>query len=144
MLFYTCVFLTIIVLLLGLIKTKSNFSVLTSLCNPTCSQFVLILSLSHLAALDIHSLILSGHPNYYKSLKQMLAPVQVPGTRWERCYRGSEKSFRARSFHSLCDNIGPTVTLVQANQSVFGGYADKSWNSSSKIIYYCGFLFLRI
>ena len=33
------------------------------------------------------------------------------------------------TFHSLCDNIGPTVTLVRVKQNVFGGYADKNWNS---------------
>ena len=98
--------------------------------------------LSHHAALQ--SVILSGHPDYYKSLKQMLAPVQVPGTRWEICYRGSEQGYRAHRFHWSCDNIGSTLTLVRVNQSVFGGYAAKNWNSSSKRICYCGFLFLWI
>ena len=41
-------------------------------------------------------------------------------------YRGSRDGFSAGSFHEKCDNKGPTVTIVLANNCVFGGYTDIS------------------
>ena len=77
----------------------------------------------------MYSVILNDHQDYLQTLANYLAPVQVPGKTWRRCYRGSEQSFSATSFHSNCDNKGPTVTLVRVNENVFGGYTDKSWTS---------------
>ena len=78
----------------------------------------------------IDSVILSGHPEYYKILLGFLEPVQAADKRWKLCYRATEHSCSAASFHERCDNKGPTVTLVRVNQNVFGGYVDKSWASS--------------
>ena len=82
----------------------------------------------------MYSVILNDHQDYLQTLANYLAPVQVPGKTWRRCYRGSEHSFSATSFHSNCDNKGPTVTLVRVNENVFGGYADKSWTSSKNLL----------
>ena len=80
------------------------------------------------------SVILRGHPDYLQTLKNYVAPVQVSGKTWERCHRGSEHSFSATSFHSNCDNKGPTITLIRVNENVFGGYADKNWTSGENLI----------
>ena len=48
---------------------------------------------------------------------------------WNLCYRASRDGWRAQDFHRHCDNKGPTVVLVKANDSIFGGYTGQSWMS---------------
>ena len=51
---------------------------------------------------------------------------------WKRCYSKTVNGASSGTFHSLCDNKGPTFTIVKANTGmVFGGYTSVSWNSSS-------------
>ena len=72
--------------------------------------------------------ILRDHPDYEQTLKEFMEPVQVTGKQWQLCFRASENSYSASVFHAACDNKGPTVTLVQVGDNVFGGYTDKSWD----------------
>jgi hypothetical protein len=45
-------------------------------------------------------------------------------------YRASRDGFEASSFHSKCDNISNTVTIIKTtSNSVFGGFASASWSS---------------
>jgi len=45
-------------------------------------------------------------------------------------YRGSRDGFAAASFHKMCDNHWPTLTVIQSNHgNVFGGFTDQSWVS---------------
>lgn len=47
-------------------------------------------------------------------------------------YRGSTHGYQASQFHSLCDNKGATLTVVQTTSGhVIGGYNSQSWDSSS-------------
>lgn len=54
-------------------------------------------------------------------------------------YRASEHSFSANKFHQLCDEQGPTLTIVSciskgflfSSKRLFGGYASKSWFSGN-------------
>ena len=46
---------------------------------------------------------------------------------WNLCYRASRDGWSAQHFHRHCDNKGPTVVLVKANDCIFGGYTDQSW-----------------
>jgi len=49
----------------------------------------------------------------------------------ELLYRGSRDGFDASSFHTNCDNKGPTVTVIKSTEGfVFGGFTDKSWSSA--------------
>jgi hypothetical protein len=51
----------------------------------------------------------------------------------ELLYRASRDGWRAQDFHSRCDNKGATVTVIKCTGGfVFGGYADRSWNSIGK------------
>jgi hypothetical protein len=44
-------------------------------------------------------------------------------------YRATRDGFFADVFHSKCDNINPTLTLIRSNlNSVFGGYTNIQWN----------------
>jgi hypothetical protein len=49
---------------------------------------------------------------------------------WKRLYRGSEHEFSAAAFHRLCNNQGPTIVLVKAeNGRVAAAYSCVSWKS---------------
>ncbi|CAF1062682.1 unnamed protein product [Adineta steineri] len=53
--------------------------------------------------------------------------------RWELIYKATRDGFRARAFHSWCDNEGPTMTIIQsANNYIFGGYTSVSWTSAGQ------------
>ena len=47
---------------------------------------------------------------------------------WNLCYRASRDGWGAQEFHRHCDNKGPTVVLIKANDYIFGGYADEPWD----------------
>jgi hypothetical protein len=50
-------------------------------------------------------------------------------------YRASRDGFQASSFHSKCDNISNTVTIIKTtSNSVFGGFTSALWKSD----YYYG------
>ena len=42
-------------------------------------------------------------------------------------FRASRDRFP--TFHSRCDNKGPTVTIVKCGNNIFGGFTEKSWTS---------------
>jgi len=47
-------------------------------------------------------------------------------------YRGSDDGWETSNFHGKCDNKGGTITVLKTKEGyVFGGYADKSWSSST-------------
>ncbi len=47
---------------------------------------------------------------------------------WKLLYRASKEGFSASSFHSKCNNQGPTITIIQStNGNIFGGYNTASW-----------------
>jgi len=46
-------------------------------------------------------------------------------------YKGTRDGFKAASFHAKCDNKGPTLTVVESNNSkIFGGFSEVDWNQS--------------
>ncbi len=50
-------------------------------------------------------------------------------------YRATRDGFTSQAFHSKCDGIGNTITIIKNNLNyVFGGYASSAWNSSDKFI----------
>jgi len=48
-----------------------------------------------------------------------------------RCWHATTDGWASTTFHSNCDGKGPTVTIIQVNDHIFGGYADVSWNSGN-------------
>jgi hypothetical protein len=50
--------------------------------------------------------------------------------KWKLIYRASKDGFNASSFHSKCNNQGPTITIIQStNGNIFGGFNTASWVS---------------
>ena len=85
---------------------------------------------------------LNGKADYIRQLR-----LWLPGsTKWRLCCRAFEHGWAATTFHSQCDNKGPTVTIVRVGEYVFGGYADVSWTSPSKCSFgYCDlFKFINV
>ena len=43
-------------------------------------------------------------------------------------FRGSRDGFDAAKFHQLCDNKGPTITLIKSVKGlIFGGFSSINW-----------------
>ncbi len=48
-----------------------------------------------------------------------------------RLYQATDHGFTADKFHSLCDNKGPTLTLIKTVAGhTFGGFTTVSWDKS--------------
>ena len=52
-----------------------------------------------------------------------------PGSKWRLLFRASRDGFAAKTFHSNCDNKGPTVTIVKCENNIFGGFTEVSWRA---------------
>ena len=76
--------------------------------------------------------------SYYSQYQNvMLSWLQEDGisSDWKLIYRGTRDGFAASSFHTFCDNKGPTITLIKSvGDCVFGGYSDVSWTSRNNYI----------
>ena len=64
------------------------------------------------------------------TLKGWLPP---PEGKWRLLFRASRDGFAAQTFHSKCDNKGPTVTIVKSGNNIFGGFTEISWDSKFAI-----------
>ena len=104
----------------------SPYSV-TIFCYKCSVSFPLILSEK---TTDFESSeILSGNEGLFSILSEYLKDVEPYGKHWKRCFSARAYSYSAASFHTYCNNKGPTVTLVKAGSYVFGGYTDQAWAS---------------
>ena len=45
--------------------------------------------------------------------------------------RGSRDGFSAKTFHQKCDKKGPTLTVIIANNRMFGGFTKLEWDTTS-------------
>jgi len=57
-----------------------------------------------------------------KTFLPHIKPIQI--------FIASQHGFSASQFHKLCDNQGPTLVIISANNQIFGGFAGGSWTSS--------------
>ena len=51
--------------------------------------------------------------------------------KWRLLFRASRDGFAVATFHSKCDNKGPTITIVKSGNNIFGGFTEVSWTSPS-------------
>ena len=50
--------------------------------------------------------------------------------KWELKYRASRDGFSSSDFHSHCDGIANTLTVIKAKSgNVFGGFTEQEWHS---------------
>ncbi|XP_015778011.1 PREDICTED: fibrillin-1-like [Acropora digitifera] len=77
------------------------------------------------------SVIIGDNQTYFGMLSNWLKPVVQVNGQWILCWRASLHGWATATFHSLCNNKGPTVTIVKdTNNSIFGGYTSISWETS--------------
>ena len=69
------------------------------------------------------------------SFIQLLSNCKFPNIsekEFKLLYCASDNNWSAKLFHSLCDNKGPTITIIQSEYgNIFGGYTSVSWNSDT-------------
>ncbi|CAF1133247.1 unnamed protein product [Rotaria magnacalcarata] len=66
---------------------------------------------------------------HQKKLNEFYAKIYQ---RWDLLYKASRDRFDAKAFHSLCDNQGPTMTIIPSTTNyLFGGYTPISWISDN-------------
>ena len=54
--------------------------------------------------------------------------LKQPRSSFVLLYRASRDGWAASNFHSICDNKGPTVTVMKSGNNIFGGYTEQSWD----------------
>lgn len=79
----------------------------------------------------LRSAIIGHIPGYKRSLFRWLLDVRHSFRVWKQCYHALRHGWNSLTFHRLCDNKGPTLTVIRINNTIFGGFADKSWKSST-------------
>ncbi|CAH3173155.1 unnamed protein product, partial [Porites evermanni] len=79
------------------------------------------------------SVIVGDNVYHLANLSTWLKPVaQSESSKWKRCWRASVDGWAASTFHSGCDNKGPTVTIIRVGgKYIFGGYTNLSWVAST-------------
>ena len=72
--------------------------------------------------------ILARDTSNLEALGDILKPVVQSDSHWRLCWRASQDGWEATTFHSNCDNKGPTVMIVRVGlKYIFGGYTSISW-----------------
>jgi len=80
---------------------------------------------------NLDSKIINGNEKYNESLKYWINPSKK--IKAVLLYRLSDNGDNPQTFHKLCDNKGPTLTLFSLkNGYVVGIYTPLSWDSSGK------------
>ncbi|XP_078373592.1 uncharacterized protein LOC144657158 [Oculina patagonica] len=73
--------------------------------------------------------ILKTNPSYLKVMGEFLEPVVQSNTHWRRCWLASRDGWATITFHTNCDNKGPSVTIVRVGKYIFGGYTSLAWTT---------------
>ncbi len=49
---------------------------------------------------------------------------------WKLQYRATRDGFTAQNFHTKCDTVANTLTIIEStNGNIFGGFTEKAWDS---------------
>ena len=73
---------------------------------------------------------MGNNRQYLSKLTNWINPEKSEND-WELCWRASRDDWDNNKFHSLCDEKGPTITVVQVGTYIFGGYTSLSWRKSA-------------
>ena len=77
----------------------------------------------------IQSNTIQSRSYYFTHFSEIMQPVADSNSVWKLCYRASYHGWAASIFHSNCDGIHNTVTIIRKDQYVFGGYTDIPWGN---------------
>ena len=101
----------------------NDLFLLITLCDAV---FVLSTSVTGLN----NSVIVGNNSEYLSNLTNWIKPRRSEND-WKLCWRKSRDGWGNNKFHSLCDEKGPTVTIVKVGKYIFGGYTSLSWRKSA-------------
>ena len=89
-----------------------------------------------LGALSASSILGGLDSKYRDQLNLYLATVlqNSSHSRFVKCWHAKTDGWALSTFHSNCDGKGPTVTIKQVGNYIFGGYTDVSWFSKYHLI----------
>ena len=79
-----------------------------------------------------NSVIVGNNSEYLSNLTNWIKPRRSEND-WKLCWRASRDGWGNNIFHSLCDEKGPTVTIVKVGKYIFGGYTSLSWSKYSSL-----------
>lgn len=67
---------------------------------------------------------------------RLIKVCQLPvKQKWELKYRGTRDGFNTKDFHSNCDGIPGSLTLIKTTSgNIFGGFTEISWNSTGGFV----------
>ena len=74
-----------------------------------------------------NSVIVGNNSEYLSNLTNWIKPRRSEND-WKLCWRASRDGLDINQFHSLCNENGPTITIVKVKQYIFGGYTSLSWS----------------
>lgn len=65
--------------------------------------------------------------------KELLSLIGFESKLLRLLWRGTRDGFGSDFFHSFCDGVNNTITIVKSSSGyVFGGYTSKAWSSSNQ------------
>jgi hypothetical protein len=74
----------------------------------------------------------SSIPDYIKNTDQYINKF-ITNTSYYLLYRGSVNGFNSTTFHNICNNVGPTLTIIKlANGTILAGYTSLVWNNNTE------------
>ena len=82
-----------------------------------------------------YSSILGSNQIFLTWLDKWLKPVTRQSSKWNRCYQATVNGWSSYTFHSNCDNKGPSVTIIRVGKYIFGGYTSRSWSKLNDEFY---------
>lgn len=73
-----------------------------------------------------------------QTITTILTPSQIEKTESladckleTNCYRMSRDGYTAKAFHEKCDELKPTITIIQMNDNIlFGGFTEATWDGN--------------
>ncbi|KAL9961325.1 hypothetical protein ACROYT_G030241 [Oculina patagonica] len=114
-------------------QNTHNCSKNGSLCNNTEGSFVCSCKPGFTGdghsclGFGINSTILLKNESFLPHLHRFLSTAVGNDSQWLLCYRASLHGWDASTFHSRCDGKKNTVTIIEKDSYVFGGYTDIPW-----------------
>ena len=75
----------------------------------------------------ITSSIIQRNSIHHQHLSRMLIEEGYDSSLWIPCYVALRHGWNVSSFHELCDNMAPTLTIVRKDNYIFGGFTENSW-----------------
>ena len=99
---------------------SNDLFLLNTLCDAVFVLSTLVTGLKN-------SVIVGNNPKYLSNLTNWIKPRRSEND-WKLCWRASRDGLDINQFHSLCNENGPTITIVKVKQYIFGGYTSLSWS----------------